>query len=406
MAQAFDGIKVIDFSQVLAAPFAATQLALLGADVIKIEPPGIGDQMRNRMLPSPLAEHDMASAFLAMNIGKRSLALDLKDPRGKEIAFKLIETADVVLHNFRGGVVDRLGLDYAAVKAVNPKIVYCAVTGFGGEGPKARDAAYDGAVQAASGMMANNGSIDSGPMRTGYFPVDMMTAISAAYAIAGALFRRERTGEGQYLDVAMLDAALTLQASGFGQYLVDGNMGGLFGNSSATKMPTADCFQTGDGAVLMSATQQNHAAGIFSEIGQPELIDDARFSSIAARIENRAELRALLSEAFKKDSAENWEVRLAAHGVPIAKVRSVAEASETPQLTHRGVLQKVPTPTGMDLDLTLVGSAFTADSDGPAASGPPPLLAEHSAEILTALGYDGSAVDALVADGVVGLVKA
>ena len=141
MAQAFDGIKVIDFSQVLAAPFAATQLALLGADVIKIEPPGIGDQMRNRMLPSPLAEHDMASAFLAMNIGKRSLSLDLKDPRGKEIAFKLIETADVVLHNFRGGVVDRLGLDYAAVKAVNPKIVYCAVTGFGGEGPKARDAA-------------------------------------------------------------------------------------------------------------------------------------------------------------------------------------------------------------------------------------------------------------------------
>ena len=406
MAKAFDGIKIIDFSQVLAAPFAATQLALLGADVIKIEPPKIGDQMRNRMLPSRLADIDMASSFLAMNIGKRSLALDLKDPRGKEVAFKLIANSDVVLHNFRGGVVDRLGLDYAAVKAVNPTIIYCAVTGFGNQGPKARDAAYDGAAQAAAGMMANNGSAESGPTRTGYFPVDMMTGMTAAYAIAGALFRRERTGEGQFLDVAMLDAALTLQASGFGQYLVDGNPGGLFGNSSATLMPTADCFPTGDGQVLMAATQQNHVAGIFEEIGQADLISDPRFATIAARIENREALKALIINAFASDSAANWEQRLAAHGVPIAKVRSVAEASETPQLQHRGVLQKVPAPAGFDDDLTLVGSAFMADNDGPSASGPPPYLAEHSAAVLREFGVTDAEIDSLVSAGVVGLPKA
>ena len=405
MAKAFDGIKIIDFSQVLAAPFAATQLALLGADVIKIEPPKVGDQMRNRVLPSKLADIDMASAFLAMNIGKRSLALDLKDPRGKEIAFKLIAQADVVLHNFRGGVVDRLGLDFDAVKAVNPTIIYCAVTGFGNDGPKAKDAAYDGAVQAAAGMMANNGSAESGPTRTGYFPVDMMTGMTAAYAIAGALFRRERTGEGQFLDVAMLDAALTLQASGFGQYLVDGNPGGLFGNSSATLMPTADCFATGDGEVLMAATQQNHVASIFKEIGHAALIEDVRFSTIPARIENRTALQTLILEAFAKDSAENWETRLAAHGVPIAKVRSVAEASETPQLQHRSVLQKVPLPAGFKDELTLVGSAFMADSDGPSASGPPPYLAEHSIDILTEFGVTSDEIDSLVNAGVVGLQK-
>ena len=267
MAQASSGVRVVDFSQVLSGPYLTLQLALQGADVVKVEPPKIGDQMRDRMLPSPLTAIGMASAFLALNHGKRSVAIDLKAPAGLALAFRLIEGADVMVHNFRGGVIERLGLDYVAVAARNPSIVYCAISGFGATGARARDAAYDGAVQAASGMMANNGSPETGPMRTGYFPVDMMTGMSAAFAVAAALLRRQREGAGQFLDVSMLDAALGLQASGVGQCLVDGNPGALIGNSSATHLPTADCFQTGDGKVLISAAQQNHAEALLRAIG-------------------------------------------------------------------------------------------------------------------------------------------
>ena len=210
MGQAFDGIRVIDFTQVLSGPFLTLQLALLGAEVIKVEPPVGGDQMRDRMLPSPHASHGMASPFLALNHSKQSLALDLKDPRGRLIALDLIRGADVVVHNFRAGVIDRLDLGWEAVRAVNPKLVYCALTGYGSTGPKAAEAAYDGAVQAASGMMASNGHPASGPTRTGYFPVDLFTGACGAFAVAAALFRRERTGEGQYVDLSMLDAALAI----------------------------------------------------------------------------------------------------------------------------------------------------------------------------------------------------
>ena len=267
MAQAFDGIRVIDFTQVLSGPFLTLQLALLGAEVIKIEPQAGGDQMRDRMLPSPHAANGMASAFLALNHSKRSLALDLKDPRGRAIALDLIRGADVVVHNFRGGVVDRLDLGWETVRALNPRVVYCALTGYGSSGPKAGEAAYDGAVQAASGMMSANGHADTGPTRTGYFPVDLFTGACGAYAVAAALFRRERTGEGQFVDLAMLDAALAIQAPSVCQYTVDGTVPSLIGNISATHLPTADCFPTADGQVLMSATMQHHAEAIFEEAG-------------------------------------------------------------------------------------------------------------------------------------------
>ena len=402
MTQDFSGTRILDFSQVLAGPFATQQLALGGADVVKIEPVAGGDQMRDRMLPSSLASVGMASAFMTLNLGKRSLALDLKHPEGKQIALRLIESADVMLHNFRAGVIDRLGLDYTTVRAINPGIVYCAISGYGNEGPRSREAAFDGAIQAASGMMANNGDPATGPMRTGYFPVDMMTGISAAFAIASALVRRERTGKGKAIDVAMLDAAITMQAAGFAQWLVDGNPGGLVGNSSATRSPAADRFETADGLVLMSAVGQPHVALVCDELGLAALMQDARFATPAARIENAAAFRAQLLAGFATDSAENWTRRLGARGVPISRVAAIADVMNEPQLAHRDVIVEVPAPPGVGRDVKLVGAAFMASEDGPAVSRAPPALGEHSREILLEAGIDNARIDRLVADGVVG----
>lgn len=402
MTQAFQGIRVIDFTQVLSGPFLTLQLALLGADVVKIEPPDGGDQMRDRMLPSPHAAHGMASPFLALNHSKRSLALDLKHPRGREIALDLIRGADVVVHNFRAGVVDRLDLGWDTVREVNPRIVYCALTGYGSTGPKAAEAAYDGAVQAASGMMSSNGHAATGPTRTGYFPVDLFTGACGAFAVAAALFRRERTGEGQCIDLAMLDSALAIQAPSVCQFTVDGTVPGLIGNSSATHLPTADCFPTGDGLVLMSATMQHHAEAIFEEAGIGHLLQDPRFADTAARRANAAAVRAAIVEAFAADSAAGWARRLGARGVPIAKVNSIAEAVAEPQLAHRRILVDVAAPRGFDTPLRLTGAPFVTDVDGPAPSAPPPVLGQDGEAVLNDLGLGPAAIAELRAAGALG----
>ncbi|MEZ5740094.1 MAG: CaiB/BaiF CoA-transferase family protein [Burkholderiaceae bacterium] len=401
MAGDLEGIRVLDFSQVLAGPFAGQQLAWRGAQVIKVEPVEGGDQMRNRMLPSPLAAVDMASSFLTLNSGKRSLALDLKSADGLAVAHDLIRSADVLLHNFRAGVVDRLGLDYDAVRRVNPAVIWCSISGFGQQGPRNKDAAFDGAIQAASGMMANNGHPETGPTRTGYFPVDMMTGMTAAFAIAGALVRRARTGEGQALDVAMFDAAISLQASAFAQYQVDGNEGGLTGNSSATRHPSADSFPTAEGSILMSATGDGHVRSICEEFGILEVLQDPRFCTLALRQQHRAEFRQVLLGVFATDTAQRIAERLSARGVPISRVNTVAEASADPQLAHRRILVPIGAPPAVGKPVTVMGTAFRGSADDEAPVRLPPALGEHSREVLAELGYDAARIGALIDSGVV-----
>ena len=405
MVKALEGIRVLDLSQVLAGPFCGQQLALLGADVIKVEPPEGGDQMRSRVLPSRLASKGMAAGFLTMNIGKRSLAMDLKSDKGKWILADLIRGADAIIHNFRAGVVDRLGLDYESVRAINPTIVYTVISGFGRTGPKAGDAAYDGAVQAAAGMMANNGTDESGPLRTGYFPVDMMSGMSAAFATTAALLRKQRVGEGQMVDVAMLDCAIALQAANFGRHLIDQTPDNRIGNQSATGIPTANSFPAADGGLLSAAIMPNHVQEFFDELGIADLLNDPKFATPAARIENKELVRAAMIEALSKDHAQNWEDRLAARGVPIAKINSIAEAAEIPQLAHRGILTPVPRAEGIDEDLRLVGAPYTNNIDGPEALRPPPTLGQHSREVLASVGISDTDADALIAEGVIGVSR-
>ena len=244
--RALEGIRVVDFSQVIAGPFASQHLAYLGADVIKIEQPGVGDQGRGLLGDNDWGEAGLSPMFLSVNAGKRGITLDLKNPKAKEVVWKLIESADVLLENYKAGVIEKLGFGYEAVAKVRPGIVYCSVTGYGQTGPYAGAAAYDGAIQATSGMVAVTGLPDH-PVRAGFMSVDVPTAITATMAILGALVRKERTGKGQRLDVAMLDTAMTVLGPQMSNYLNTGADSPRVGNSSPALIPTAGVFTTSDG---------------------------------------------------------------------------------------------------------------------------------------------------------------
>ena len=401
MSKAFDGVTVLDLSQVLAGPSCGMQLALLGANIIKIEPPSGGDQMRNRVLGSQFSDIGMAAAFLGMNIGKRSLGLDIKSEKGKEILFALIKKSDVILHNFRAGVVDRLGLDYDSVRAINPSIVYTVISGFGAKGPRSADPAYDGAVQAAAGMMANNGTAESGPLRTGYMPVDLMTGMTAAYATTAALLRKQKTGKGQMVDVAMLDCAITLGSANFSRSEVDDIPDMLIGNQSIAGAPTASSFPTAEGSILTAAIMPKHVEAFFDELGLKEMVNDPKFATPEARIENKEIVRDAMIEALKSDTAENWEKRLAPRGVPVAKINSVKETARLEQLQYRNILTAVPAAKGMANGYKLPGAPFTNSEDGPEVMRPAPVLGQHTVEILEEIGIDKSTISTLAAEGVI-----
>ena len=401
MTKAFEGVRVIDFTQVLAGPFAAGQLALLGADVIKIEQPGQGDQMRTMMANNDLAELKLSPGFLGVNTNKRGITVDLKHPDAKQIMHRLLAEADVVIENFKAGVIERLGYGYEAVRAVKPDIIYCSISGYGQQGPMAGKAAYDGAIQAASGMMSVTGTPDSGPLRVGYMPVDIPTGITAAFAIASALFRRSHTGEGQHLDVAMLDSAMTLLSPNIAKYNIAGMTTERVGNASPTSQGTGDTWATKDGHIQMTVITDKMTVKMCDVFGRPDLAQDPRFATTQGRVEHAGEIKPIIGEILATKTTAEWMDSLGAAGVPIAPVHSIEQLLAFPQLDHRGVMLTMPAPPGMAGEVKVTGAGFHASNGEPEGRTPGPLLGQHTDEVLAEIGYDDGAIQAFRDNGAI-----
>ena len=402
MARAFAGIRVVDFTQVISGPYATYQLAAMGADVIKLEQPGTGDQGRVMVAPTAHAKAvRMSALFTAVNGGKRSLTLNLKHPRARPVVEKLVADADVVIENFKAGTMAKLGFDYPTLKAVNDKIVYCSISGFGQTGPRAGAAAYDPVLQAGSGMMAVTGYPDTGPTKVGYWVCDMSTGLHAAFAIAGALLRRATSGEGCYLDVSMLDTAVSSMAPMVSMVLNYGVEPQPTGNGAPGAGGASTVYPTKDGHITVAAATDGQFVKLVTELGLGAYADDPRFTTREARLANSAAYRELVIPAFAQDTAANWEKRLAGIGVPAGKVLAVSEVPESAQVRHREQIQSVPTPMGLEGAFSAINLGFKVDRDGPRITRQPPGLGEHSNEVLTELGYSEDAIASLRNEGVI-----
>ena len=388
--QAFSDIRILDFTQVLAGPFATQQLAQLGADVIKIEQPEVGDITRG-LLSS--GADGMAPSFLTCNLGKRSLTLNLKHPSAKEIIFKLTEISDAVVENFKPGTIEKLGFGYDALRSVKPDIVYASISGYGQSGPRANLPAFDGAIQASSGMMAISGHPETGPMRSGYFSVDMSTALNAAFAISAALFRRYLTGEGQRIDVSMLDSATMMQAPQISNYLVSGATPTLMGNQSPTKQPTCNVFETKDGFVQVVALREAQIQALLKIIGRESIYE--QYAEPELRVTNAEVFREFLVPTFASETTEHWVSLLEESGVPVAPIRNLDEVTQDPQFDHRLSLTEIDDPNNSGDKVKVVSASHLSEPAPPIVQRPPPSLGEHTDEILSELGYSQSQVEAL-----------
>jgi len=403
MERTFEGVRVLDFTQVLAGPFAGMQLALLGADVIKIEQPRTGDQGRHMVqIGGVFQENQFSGVFMGVNPGKRSITLDLKHPDKMDVLRPLVESADVVLENFKAGQMVKLGIGPDVLRAINPRLIFCSVSGYGQTGPRAGAAAYDVAIQAASGMMAMTGTEDSGPLRTGYYPCDMSTGMTAAFAIAGALFKRTRTGEGAYIDVSMLDTAAAVTCSLISAYAHGGLDVDRIGNRSQTRNPLADSFETADGWIMMSPVTDGQSNATWRVLGRPELADDPDFGTLAGRKANAERCRAIVRDALATDTTANWEKHFGAAGVPCSAIASMPEFLERDeQAAHRGIFRKIDGPASLGREITYVDSPFKLSGEATGADRPPPLLGEHTDEVLGAAGFDAATIARLREAGVI-----
>lgn len=393
--QAFTGLRIIDFTQVLAGPFATQQLAQLGADVIKIEQPGIGDITRGLMSQG---SDGMGPSFLTCNLGKRSMALDLKHDKAKEVIFKLVETADAVVENFKPGTIERLGFGHEALQAIKPDLVYASISGYGQTGPKSGLAAFDGAIQASSGMMSISGHPESGPVRAGYFSVDMSTALNAAFAISAALFRRHLTGEGQRIDVSMMDSAFVMQAAQVSNYLANGSLPELMGNRSPTKQPTANVFATADGHVQVIALKESQLQSLLKLIGHEEFYIGREDPT--ERVRQTDAFNDLLQPIFAEKTTSHWLEALAEVGVPASPIQDLAAATGDAQNAYRLSIGEIPHPSG-EGSIRVMSAGHVADPAPPSIQRPPPTLGQHTEDILKELGYNEADIESLRQDDVV-----
>lgn len=379
-----DGVKVLDLTNVLAGPYCSYQLLLLGAEVVKVEVPERGDLAR-QLGPDPeLNARLLGASFLAQNAGKKSVELDLKSPQGLRSLEVLVRECDVLLENFRPGVLARLGFPPDRLRELNPGLVYCAISGFGQTGPMSQRPAYDQIIQGLSGMMSITGTADTVPLRVGFPICDTVGGLVAAMAINAALVGRSRTGRGAHLDVSMLEASLSAMGWAVSNYLVSGREPEPMGDQNATAAPSGT-FLASDGPLNIAANRQEQFETLCRLVERPELATDERFADREARKRHREELNTELNAALQARPAEEWEELLSTHGVPAARILSVKQAVDLEQLRHRGFLTEVPVPDGADRRIRVAGSGVRVDSAALRPSGPAPRLGEHNDDVLRKL---------------------
>ncbi len=387
-----EGIRVLDLTNVLSGPFCTVHLSLCGAEVIKIEPPGEGELARKLGNVPKLNKQLMGTSFLAQNANKKSVTLNLKAPEGKEIFRKLARTADVVVENFRPGVMDRLGLGYKELSGINPRIIYCAISGFGQTGPDALKPAYDQIVQGLSGVMAVNGDERLNPLRAGFPVCDTVAGVNAAFAIMAALYYREKSGEGQSIDIAMIDSIMPLMGWVAANLLIGKQQPVLMGNDNFTAAPSG-MFVTKDGYINIAANKQEQWEAVTEVLGVPELKEDPRFKERDTRKANRRLLTPILEEKLKENTTEYWAEALNKKGVPSGEILSLEGALTAPQIKHRNTLQKIKVEGVEGLEEVELFNLTAKFEKTPASiDSPPPRLSANTEEILTSIGYSNEEI--------------
>lgn len=387
----FEGVKILDCTHVLAGPFAAYQLAVLGADVIKVEDPNEPDQSRESGADMALNKARMGTSFLTQGSNKRSIALNLKTGQGRDALKRLAtEWADVFVENYRPGAFKALGLGYEDLSRANPRLVYASMTAFGQDGPRGNQTAYDHAIQATSGITASTGTEASGPIKTGAPVIDYATGTTGAFAISAALYQTLRTGKGQYIDMAMLDVALVLQSSHFVDHLHNGHKGKRAGNKM--RFPESSMHEASDGLVQLAASNKRQHRRFYSAIGEP---GEAERCSLDERYARYDEKHAMIARRMKEKTAQEWEDYLQSKHVPATRVRELHETLTDPQLAHRRVLHRHEKVPGVDKPVTVPLTAFKFAHDGASIERPPARLGEHTEEVLELVGYTAADIAAM-----------
>jgi crotonobetainyl-CoA:carnitine CoA-transferase CaiB-like acyl-CoA transferase len=378
------GIRVLDLTNVLAGPYCAYQLALLGADVIKVEAPSGGDLARQLGASATLNEAGMGASFLAQNAGKRSVVLDLKDAGDRERFLDLVATADALVENFRPGVMARLGLGYEALKEVRPSLVYCAISGFGQTGPMRDNPAYDQIIQGLSGIMSITGTPETAPLRVGYPVADTLGGLVGAFSIAAALVRQKTSGQGAFLDVSMLECTLSALGWPVSNYLTAGVDPRPMGNDNMTAAPSGT-FRTADGLLNIAANKQEQFVALCQLIGAPELALDHRFLEREARKSHRNALTVLIEAALAAEPAAVWEERMNRAGIPAGRVLTIPQVLTEPQVVGRKLTTRFEAVPGVEGALTVVRGGVLVDGEAPSPTVPPPALGQHMDEVFSNL---------------------
>jgi crotonobetainyl-CoA:carnitine CoA-transferase CaiB-like acyl-CoA transferase len=406
MAGPLSHVRVLDLSRIMAGPWATQILADLGADVIKVERPGAGDDTRSWGPPylkdSEGADTGEAGYYLAVNRGKRSITVSLDKPEGQKLIRSLAARSDILVENYKVGTLARFALDYGNLKVVNPRLIYCSITGYGQTGPKRELAAYDFAIQGMGGLMSVTGERDDrpggGPQKVGIPIVDLTTGMYATVAILAALAARHETGRGEYIDVGMLDVQTAMLCNQAMNYLTAGQVPRRHGNAHPNIQPQ-DVYACRDGALVLACGNDGQFRKVSEVIGCPELAQDPRFASNSARVRNIALLAPILQKCFSRADRAHWVAALEAAGVPCGPINTVAEVFDDPQIRFRKMRIDLTHPLAGTVPL--VGSPMVFTEDPLKLERAPPLLGEHTDEVLQELGLNAAVIADLRRDGVI-----